>query len=145
VPLAAADLLVSVLAPLTAGLGGLDALGIDDAGRGPWLLARLLAGLGIQGVMDPLPQAIVPPAVELRRDGAPGGEVVGQLSPLASGPQDVEDGVEEVPPVHGGRAADSLGLGQQGPQEVPLTVGQVAQVGFTVAHTSLYGPFANTL
>src|SRR6516225_11062450 len=49
-------------------------------------------------------QAIVPPAVELRRDGAPGGEVVGQLSPLAAGPEDVEDGVEEVPPVHGGRA-----------------------------------------
>src|SRR5262249_29959519 len=90
-------------------------------------------------------QAALSPAVELRRDGAPRREVVGQLPPLTAGPQDVEDGVEEVPPVDAGGAAHLLGLGQQGPQQLPLAVGQVARIRFTFAHTSLYKPFANPL
>jgi hypothetical protein len=43
-PLAAGYLLLGVLASFTTHLGRLDALGVDDAGGGPPVLAGLLAG-----------------------------------------------------------------------------------------------------
>src|SRR6516165_1261779 len=125
-----------------AGLGGPDALAVEDARRRLGPPALVAADPPVQRVVDPLPQATPPPAAELGGDGAPGREVVGQLPPLAACPQDVEDGVEEVPAVHGGRAADAPGLGEQGPQEVPLAVSQVTRIACTFAHTPLYGPFA---
>ena len=38
------------------------------------LLPRLLAGLGIQGIVNPLPWSTLPPAAELVGDDLPGRE-----------------------------------------------------------------------
>ena len=49
--------------------------------------------------MDLVEGAVVTPLVEVAPDGALGREVDGQVSPLAAGAEDVEDGVEDVPHV----------------------------------------------
>src|SRR5664279_2853616 len=48
-------------------------------------------------VVDLVQGAVVPPLVEVPPDRAPGREVLGDVSPMAAGAEDVEDGVDDVP------------------------------------------------
>src|SRR5262249_6883322 len=108
---------------------------IPAVGRG--FLPAFLPGLVYRTWLSLPPRAARARAADWGGEGARGGEVGGKLPPLAAGAQDVEDGIQDVPPVHGGRAADLPGLGEQGPQEIPLAVGQVARIACTFAHTPL--------
>jgi hypothetical protein len=85
VPLAAADFLAGIVAAFGAALGGLDRLAVEDACGRRRLPAGLPAYLGVEGVMNALPQSADAPAVKLGGDGPPGREVVGQLPPRAAG------------------------------------------------------------
>src|SRR5206468_4332739 len=60
---------------------------------------RLLggAGLGPEPVVDEVQGAVVPPLVVVPPDGALGREVLGRVPPLAPGPEQVQDGVHDVP------------------------------------------------
>ena len=57
--------------------------------------------------MDRVEGAVVPPLVEVAPDGALGRKVLGQVTPLAAGAEDVEDGVDDVAQV--GLAGPSAG------------------------------------
>jgi hypothetical protein len=79
-------------------------------------------------VMDGAERAVGPPLLEVVPDGALGREVPGQVAPLAAGPQDVEDGVDDVP--YRGLAGPAAGEdGDAGLDQGPLGVGDVAGVG----------------
>ena len=86
--------------------------------------------------MDGVEGAVVPPLVEVAPDGALGREVLGQVTPLAAGAQDVEDGIDDVAQV--GLAGPAAGVdGQVRLDQGPLRVGDVAGVGLR-SHTSFY-------
>ena len=88
--------------------------------------------------MDGAEGAVVPPLVEVPPDGALGREVLGQVAPLAPGPQDVEDGVDHVAQVGG--AGPPAGLDRQvGLDQRPLLVGDVTGVGLG-SHGPFYAP-----
>src|SRR5262249_57633624 len=81
--------------------------------------------------------AVVSPLSDVAPDGTPGREVVGEVAPLAAGPQEVEDGVEDI--AHRGLAGPATGVhGDKGLDEGPLLVGQVAGVSLG-SHTPFYG------
>src|SRR3990170_2994911 len=69
--LAAVDLLAGVIATRPAGLGRLDALAVDDRGRGAGLASGPLAVGHDEGVVDPLEHAAVTPGREPAVDRAP--------------------------------------------------------------------------
>src|SRR5262249_31973098 len=104
--------------------GGLDTLAVDNAGAGLRPPALLFADAPVQRVLDLLPDPALAPAIKLGRNGAPGGQVVGEQAPLAAAAQDVEDSVEDVALFHAARTAGlaSFALRQQVPDKVPLGI-----------------------
>jgi len=86
--------------------------------------------------VDGVESAVVSPLVEVTPDGALGREVFGQVTPLATGPQDVEDGIDHVP--QGGLAGAASGVDREvWLDQRPLLIGNVAGVGLT-SHEPLY-------
>ena len=84
--------------------------------------------LRAEQVVDGVEGAVVPPLVEVAPDGALGREVLGEVAPLAAGPQDVEDGIDDVAQV--GLAGPPAGVdGDVRLDQGPLRVGDVAGVG----------------
>src|SRR5207247_6911747 len=126
VPLAALDLLAAVVARLPAGATALDRLAVEVGGARRALAAGLLARLVAQGVVDPLPGAVLAPLAEVVVGGGPGAVVLGQGAPLAAGAVDVEDGVHDVVEVDLAGPPARLGRREQGLKEGKLLVGQVA-------------------
>src|SRR5262249_4281566 len=80
-----------------AGLGGLDRLAVDHGGAGRRLAAIHLAHILAQDVVDLLPDAGVPPGVEVVGDRLPRRVVVGQHPPGAAAAGQVEDSVDDLP------------------------------------------------
>ena len=79
--------------------------------------------------MDLLPDALVPPGVEVVGDGLPGWEVMGQHTPGAAAPRQVEYRIDDL--THGVGAWSSpaaVALGEQVLDIVPLEVRQVTRV-----------------
>ena len=90
--LAPFDLLVPVC-PFAGRVGvmrGLDAAGVDDPQTGAVLAARGLAGKGVQGVHNVLDHTLELPLAEVIVHGLPWGEVLGEHTPLAPGPDYVK-------------------------------------------------------
>src|SRR5579875_2484926 len=79
--------------------------------------------------MDLLPDALVPPGVEVVGDGFPRWEVVGQHAPGAAATSQVQYGVDDLPQRVGAGSADAaITLGEQVFDVVPLEVRQVTGV-----------------
>src|SRR5262249_14304614 len=80
-----------------------------------------------QGVVDQLQGAVLAPLVEVPPDRALGRELPGEELPLAAGPQDVEDGVQDAP--HGSLPRPAAGVDRnQVFDQLPLGIRQVAGV-----------------
>ena len=121
-----------VVALGAAGLGRLDRLAVEDAGAGGRLPPVQPPDLGPQGGVDLLPDALVPPGVEVVGDGLPGREVVGQHPPGAAAPGQVQDGVDQLPQLVGagpaGAARPADAAGEEVADVVPLEASQVTGV-----------------
>ena len=75
--------------------------------------------------MDGVQGSIVPPLVKVPPGRRPGWEVCGEVSPLAAGAKEVEDGIDDIAEV--GRAGPTTrGDGDVRLDESPLFVGNVA-------------------
>src|SRR5207244_2290166 len=93
------DVLGVVSAALFAAGGRIDRLAID-AGGGAWSIRLLLRpDLAAQRVVDGVQGAVVPPLVEVTPHGTLGREILGQVTPLAAGAEQVQDGIDDVPEV----------------------------------------------
>src|SRR5438093_1174477 len=137
-PLAAVHTLGVVPAPLLAAGGRVHRLAVHAGGGARRVGLRRGADLAAQGVVDGVEGAVVAPLVEVAPHGRFGGEVLGQVAPLAAGPQDVEDGIDDVAQV--GLARPSARVdGDEGLDQGPLRVGDVARVGLR-SHGALYAP-----
>src|SRR3954464_11473979 len=138
-------LFAAVVPPFAAALGGPGRLAVHDHGAGlrlpppPFTIGpkprrgappppqRFPIGRTPRRV-DPHPGAVPHPQVVVIAHGAPVGEVVRQLPPLAAGPQQVEDCVDHFPQVHGTRAPGPRPDVEPRVQQGPLGIRQVGRV-----------------
>src|SRR5262249_25963932 len=115
-----------------AGLGGLDALAVDDGPPGGVLLAPQPSEADAEDGVDLLEDALIPPGVEVVTDELPGRGVVRQHPPGTAAAGQVAHGVDDLPPGVGA-AASGLAFGpplrrEQVLDVVPLDVGQITGV-----------------
>ena len=88
-----------------------------------------------EDIVQLLPHPGVPPGVEVVRHRLPRREVVRQAPPLAPGPRQVEDGIDDVLAVVGPLPpGPGLGLWEQVADVMPLKGGQVTRVRLPCAH-----------
>ena len=85
----------------------------------------------------PLPDAVPLPSPVVVKDDAVRRQVVGQHTPGGAGAEDVADGVDDFPAVVFDGSSAGFGRRQQGFQELPFGVVEVAGVGCTV-HNGWY-------
>ena len=113
---------------LTAG-GGVHRLAID-AGGGSGRIGFLgAADFGTKGIVNAFPCAILLPRLEVAPDGAFGRKILGQVSPGATGSQDVENGIHDITHVRCARSSASGSRGQKWFDQRPLGIRHVAGVG----------------
>ncbi len=78
--------------------------------------------------MNPVQGTVPAPPVEVPQNGAPGRQVDRQVSPLAAGAEDVEDGIYYVPHVRLSGPSPGRGGREVRLDQGPLHVGDVAGV-----------------
>jgi hypothetical protein len=108
-------------------------LGIDDV-RARSSLTALFFGSDLltQSVMNFLPGSVETPTAVIIVDGAPGRELVGDVPPLAAGPDEVEYGVDDIANVHRTSATAGHGRRDQGSDASPLGIGEVGGIRFPI-------------
>src|SRR6516165_4756874 len=114
--------------PLFAAAGGINRLAVH-AGAGARVV-RLLgrADLAAEQVVDLVQRPILTPLVEVAPDGALGREVLGEVTPLAAGAEDVEDGVGDIPQVGLSGSAAGADRREVALDQGPLRVSDVAGI-----------------
>ncbi len=101
--------------------------GDDNGHRRRRLLARSSPCFLPQGVVEFLPEPFVPPPPEDTVHRAPIGEAGGKHSPLAAGPHDIQDGIDDPTPAD--RSPTSTMHGREVvSDDLPLSVCQVAGI-----------------
>src|SRR6185503_3821876 len=90
-----------------------------------------------ESFMDSLPDAVSTPAPEDGVHRFPLGKIMRQCSPLTTGSIDVQDRIEDQPPANGPPATLRL-LRQQPPQNLPLSVYQIAGILFAHRYGSVF-------
>ena len=126
--LAAVNVLGVVATPGLAPAGRVDRLAVD-AGRGAGMIG-LLGGpdLAPQRVVEPVQSSVLRQVSKSAPDGAFGGEVAGQVTPLAAGAEEIEHSVDDIPQVGLARPT-TAGFGREVRHDQgPLDVGDVAGV-----------------
>src|SRR5438128_8110371 len=93
--LAPLDAFAGVNPARAAAFGRRHALAVDNAGAGCEVSALLVAGPSDQPGIDPVPGAVVAPAIEIALHRRARGKVTRQRAPLTPGPQQIEDGVDD--------------------------------------------------
>src|SRR5918911_1680103 len=83
-----------VEAALAAGFGGLDRLAVQDGGAGLGMATRRHPDAFAQDGVQVLPGAVLGPLVEVVADGPPIRELLGQQSPLAAGPLQIQPTID---------------------------------------------------
>src|SRR5882724_348834 len=137
VPLATGDLLSRIVASFFAPFRRANRLTVHNRHAGRRFLAALLPDSSAESLMNPLPNAVSTPAPEDGVHRLPLGKVMRQGSPLTTGPIDVHDRIQNQPPTNG-PPATLRWLGQQAPQNLPLSVIQIAGILLTHRYGSVF-------
>src|SRR5215469_13470808 len=141
--LAAFDFLGQIKASWSAAFTGLDRLAVDDTSRGTGFAVSGLARLQQQFKIDPLEQALVPPIVEIALHRGERRKVLRQQTPLAAGPCDIQDRVDNSAQVGISRTAQTLNRRHIGFDHPPLCISKVAcktSPSALILRTSDFGP-----
>jgi len=118
------DTLAAIEAAWSADVARLDGLAVDDGQRRARVTTGSLSNETAQVVDNPGEHVARDPAPEVVIDGLPGRERVGEVSPLAARFREVEQRVEDVAGMMGGRASACELRGDS----LPLSVRQVGAV-----------------
>ena len=123
---------------------GLHRPAVNDGRAGRSLPSRRFPNPLPQGPFNPLPSAVIPPVAEVPPHRPPWWEVVGQHPPGDATTQHVQDAVDHLAQVCGpGMASGGVGR-QQRLQLLPLSIGQIAGMRFSIHATSVTGaPFSS--
>ena len=119
------DFLAGIVTPLVADFGALDALTVDDTCTGVALASIAHAHQFPQVSMNGGPQAVALPESEVVIGRCPRGKVSGQVAPLATGFDHIEDGVGQLSVGMLARTSRPGGLGEAVMDELPFAVGKV--------------------
>ena len=124
---AAFDPLAGVISNRTAGTGGFDALTVQNRDRRPAALAVSFPHEDAQGVVERGPQMVVHPLPEDMIHGFPMGKVAGQITPRATTLDQIQDGIDDPPPIH--QRASAFGwFGQHRFEVSPLGIGKTGLI-----------------
>jgi len=135
VSLAPVNPLASVEAALiTAAIGSLDALTVEDRSRWLPLVPFLLPHPITQAVVDVLPGTREAPGAKVTVDGLPWRILARQTAPRTTRPDQVKDRIDDQARISLAFSASWFGGRNQGFDILPFSVGQVAWVEL-VAHT----------
>src|SRR5579859_690735 len=107
---------------------GFDRLTIEHSGTGLRLTPHLASDLFAQGGHDLFPQALLAPETEVMIDRLAVGQIMGHLSPGTACTHQVEDAVDDFPPVYDRWRCVWRRLGDHWLQVGPLRVGQIRRV-----------------
>src|SRR6266849_9390406 len=139
------DVTLAALHPLggikpawTATFRGFHALAIDHAGRRNDVAPCYPANLLDQSKIDPTPNALVAPAVEIILNGRARRKVFRQRAPLAACRENVEDRVHHRAQIHRSRTSHSPWRRQQWSEQAPFGIRRVACI--TQAVTQILSP-----
>jgi hypothetical protein len=126
-PLAAFDALAGVIANAPTVTGRFDTLTVQDGGGGPTALAVGSAHQDAQGIMNHGPLMVDHPLPENVINRFPVGKVGGQITPRTATFDQIEDRIDNVPPIFG-RASASGRFGKHGLEISPLRISKVRVV-----------------
>src|SRR5271170_3660906 len=140
--LASLDALAGINPAWTTALGGRCALAVDDCGRGVGVAPDKLAGARHQRGADPLPGAVVAPAVEIALHSRARRKVPWQGAPLTAGPQQVEDGVDDRAQIALARTPQPTRRRQERSEPRPFRRSGVACIAQLVTPILLPGDFS---
>ena len=98
---AAFDPLAGVIPNVTAVAGGLDTLTVQNGGGWPAALGVDISHENAQGVVEHSPLMVAHPLPEDVIHGFPMGKVGGQIAPRATTLDQIEDGLNDAPPILG--------------------------------------------
>jgi hypothetical protein len=113
----------SVEAALSADLGRLAGLTIDHGRARLRVAAGRNAVLNAEGRIDPGPGAAEDPQIVVVPHGIRIGKIMGQQAPLTASAEQIEHGVDDLAQGHRPGAASPGGAGQQGRDQLPLSIG----------------------
>src|SRR5215472_26252 len=128
VTLAAVDLLARIVTARAAGLGGLNALAVDDRGRGAGVAPDPFAICHHKRVVYPFKAPVVAPGGEPAVDRPPWRQVARHQPPRAARPHHVEYPIDDLAHRPLARPARRAGLRQVWRDDAPLCVGQIGLV-----------------
>lgn len=126
-PFAALDLFGSVITHAASVSGGLDALTVQNGRRWPAALAMRSANQDAKRIVNDSPSIVGDPLAEDVVNGFPVGKVGGQIAPRTAAFDQIEDGINDPPPVFG-RASAFEWLGKHRLEISPLFVSKVSVV-----------------
>ena len=126
-PLAAFDPLAGVITYGAAVTRRLHTLTVQNRGRGPAALVVGSPHERAQCVVEDSPLVVERPLPEDMINGFPRGKVGGQIAPWAATFDDIEDGIQDAPPV-GGRTSAFGGFGEHRFEVSPLGIGEAGFV-----------------
>ena len=127
VALAPLDSLAGIVPHLAAVPVRLDALAVQDSRRGLLTSPLFQADAGPEGIVEGGPGLVERPSTEDVMDGLPRWIGRGQEAPGNSALEHIQDGIEHQASVRG-RSAQFFGLRKHGPEELPLSVGEIGIV-----------------
>ena len=103
-------------------------LTVDDGCAGTGRAALSLSQTGMQLVIGSLPSSIPTPGAKVMEGNASEWQVMGQHPPGATSTQHIANGVHNLPTGVLDGSTARFGLGQQGFQQLPLPVAEVAGI-----------------
>src|ERR1035437_6732821 len=133
------DPLAGVIAHPSTMTVGLDALAIENGGREPTALAVSFPGQRAQRVIEGGPLVVERPLPENVVDRLPSREVGGEIASRAATLDDIQDGIQDAPPIHRWAATFSS-LGQHRLEVSPLGIRKTGLI-YGVFHAPTEAPF----
>src|SRR5262252_6818273 len=153
--LASLHALARIKSTRAAAFRGLDALTVDDTGRRNRVAPDRDARPPHQRSINPTPDPLIPPSVEVVLDRRARRKILRQRPPLTPRRCDIEDRVHDGPQINKARATEPLPSRHQARNQRPLRVRHVACVtktlppilrtgDFSPGHEILHRRFATT-
>ena len=125
---AAFHLFAAIVAALPAQFGGLDALAVQRPSGGVLVAPGLLAYLGAQGIMEPLPVPAVTPLAEVPIDTRPFGVLMGEHAPFDAPVDHIKDRIDHRTHLQRTRVSTRFGGGDQIFDTIPFGISEVCGV-----------------
>ena len=127
-PFAPFDVFAFVVAAFPSQFRGLDALAIKAAGRGMFVAPSLLAHLGTQRVVKPLPVPTIAPLVEIPVHTGPLGILMGEHPPFDAPIDDIKKRIDDRPHIQLAGAPTRFGWRDQLFDQIPFGISEVCRV-----------------